>query len=165
MKNDPLGLHFLPFPLIFNFNPKDDADVGSALRDLAFHCWVPASELRSTPMFTYSSEKKALRRDFLDTILKALLLTVFPAPMADLYSWHSFRIGLACSLRAAGTPDWVILALCRWRSSNSIPVYARINYAASAQWIDDAGRQQVAAIQVPNLPGLSGIPTPRTALA
>ena len=164
-KNDPLGLHFLPFPLIFNFNPRDDADVGSALRDLAFHCWVPVSELRSTPMFTYSSEKKALRRDFLDTILKALLLTVFPAPMADLYSWHSFRIGLACSLRAAGAPDWVILALCRWRSSNSIPVYARINYAASAQWIDDAGRQQVAAIQVPNLPGLSGIPTPRTALA
>jgi len=85
--------------------------------------------------------------------------------MADLYSWHSFRIGLACSLRAAGAPDWVILALCRWRSSNSIPVYARINYAASAQWIDDAGRQQVGAIQVPNLPGLSGIPTPRTALA
>jgi hypothetical protein len=164
-KNDPLGLHFLPFPLIFNFNPGDDADVGSALRDLALHCWVPASELRSTPMFTYSSEKKALRRDFLDMILKALLLTIFSAPVADLYSWHSFRIGLACSLRAAGAPDWVILALCRWRSSNSIPVYARINYAASAQWIDDAGRQQVAAIQVPNLPGLSGLPTPRAAIA
>ncbi len=160
-KNDPLGLHFLPFPLIFNFNPDDNADLGLTLRDLALHCWVPADELRATPMFTYSKSKKALRRDFLDLVLKALLLTFLTVSEADQYSWHSFRIGLACSLRAAGAPDWVIMALCRWRSAASIPVYARINYAVSADWIDEAGRQQVASIQVPNLPGMSGQTPPR----
>ena len=153
-KNDPLGLHFVPFPLIFNFNPDDDADTGVVLRDMALHCWVPDSELRSTPLFTYSERKDPFRRDFLDLILRALLRTFLPVLEAELYSWHSFRIGLACSLRAAGAPDWIILALCRWRSTDSIPVYGRVNFAVTAAWIDSAAAQSVSSLQVANLPGV-----------
>jgi hypothetical protein len=157
-KNDPLGLHFVPFPLIFNFNPDDEADTGLVLRDLALCCWVPVNELRSTPLFAYSDNKDPLRRDFLDLVLKALLHTFLSAAEAGLYSWHSFRIGLACSLRAAGAPDWIILALCRWRSAESIPVYGRVNFAVTAAWIDSAAAQSISSRQVANLPGVPGLP-------
>jgi hypothetical protein len=48
-KNDPLVLHFLPSPIIVGFNPKDPEDAGLILRDLALHCPVPLSKMRSTP--------------------------------------------------------------------------------------------------------------------
>ena len=153
-KNDPLGMHFLPFPLIFNFKPNDEADSGLALRNLALFCWVPPAELRSTPMFTYSEQKEPFRYDFLDMVLKALLITFLSSAALTLYSWHSFRIGLACALIAALAPYWVILALCRWRSPASIPGYGRINMEAGANWIDEAGRRDVGSLQASNLPGL-----------
>ncbi len=83
------------------------------------------------------------------------------ATQALLYSLHSFRIGLACALRAAKAPDWVILAVCRWRSTSSIPVYGRINFGITADWIDEASIQNVSSLQVANFPG---IPSPKDAL-
>ena len=53
-KNNPLIIHFLPFPIIVGFNPHDSNDAGLILRDLALHCPVQAKDLRSTPLFTYS---------------------------------------------------------------------------------------------------------------
>jgi hypothetical protein len=58
-KNDPLVLHFLPSPIIVGFNSEDPEDAGLILRDLALHCPVPMSKVRSTPLFTYSAGRKA----------------------------------------------------------------------------------------------------------
>ena len=69
-KNDPLVLHFLPSPIIVGFNPKDPEDTGLILRDLALHCPVPSSKMRSTPLFTYSPGGKALGYNFLSGIFK-----------------------------------------------------------------------------------------------
>ena len=164
-KNDPLGIHFVPFPLIFNFNPLDVADTGLALRDLALYCWVPPNALRSTPMLSSAPSGEPIRRDFLDLVLIATLLCFLTAAEASLYSWHSFRIGLACSLRAAMAPDWIILALCRWRSAASIPVYGRVNYDTTSSWIDAASAQHVESVQTTNLPGLGGKPVPRNSVS
>jgi hypothetical protein len=153
-KNDQFGFHFMPFPLIFKFDPTDPESTGCILRDYALHCPVPATELRSTPMFTYGPGLEALRRDFLLKVLKAALLTFMEPSLCALYSWHSFRVGLACALRAAQAPDWVILALLRWRSASSIPGYGRINYGASEAWLDAAGQQGVDSRQTASLPGL-----------
>jgi NAD(P)H-dependent flavin oxidoreductase YrpB (nitropropane dioxygenase family) len=49
-KSDPLVLHFLPSPIIVGFNPEDPEDAGLILRDLALHCQVPMSKMRSTPL-------------------------------------------------------------------------------------------------------------------
>jgi hypothetical protein len=59
-KNDPLVLHFLPSPIIVGFNAQDPEDAGLILRDLALHCPVPMSKMRSTPLFKYSADGKAL---------------------------------------------------------------------------------------------------------
>jgi len=164
-KNDPLGIHFMPHPLLFNFEPSDPANTGLVLRDLALNCPIPAERLRSTPLFTYSEEGEALRRGFLDMVLQALLRLILDTSLVNLYSWHSFRIGLASALKNAHAPDWVILALLRWRSASSIPGYGRIDFQTSSDWLDRAYQESVFARQVPNFPGLSGSPPPRTGLA
>eukprot|EP00965_Chrysotila_dentata_P075844 2505766-Pleurochrysis_carterae.AAC.1 len=51
-------------------------------------------------------------------------------------SWHSLRIGLACALRAAGCPDQIVKLICRWASTQSLAVYARLGMSTNAGWTD-----------------------------
>jgi hypothetical protein len=153
-KNDPLVIHFLPSPIIVSFNPDDPEDPGLILRDLALHCPVRAEDLRSTPLFTYSRGGEALGYNFLRKLLKILLLTLFTTTVAALFTWHSFRSGLACALRAAKAPDWVLLALLRWRSKSSIPGYGRLSFETAASWLDQAAVQNERTLTAGSLPGL-----------
>ena len=151
-KNDPFGFSFQPFPLFFNFHGSDSANAARVLRDLALFCPIPADRLRATPLLSSSESLDPFRHGFLDMVLKKLLRATMPEDRAALYTWHSFRIGLACSLLAANAPEHVILALCRWRSKASLRLYARLNISATARWIDDAGSAVVNSVQSPNLP-------------
>jgi hypothetical protein len=99
-----------------------------------------------------------LRGDFLASVLQSVLLTFMTAAMAVLYTWHSFRIGLACALRAVKAPNWVILALCRWRSEESLNTYARVNRTCSAQWLDEVAFQSIDSVQAPNVGRISRFP-------
>ena len=88
--------------------------------------------------------------------LRALLSWFLSPEQADWYSWHSFRVGLACALLAAGAPDSIILALCRWRSTASLRIYARLNREVYGQWLDNADGQSLSSVQGANLPQLPG---------
>lgn len=140
---------------------------GIILRDLALHCWVAPRELRVTPMFTYAANsgianRKPITQDFLDLTLRTLLRSWLDEDSARLYSWHSFRIGLACALKAAGAPDPTILALCRWRSKEYIPTYGRINHEMSCGWLDAAASQDISSIQTPNIGSIPSVLPPET---
>ena len=101
-KNDPLGVHFMPFPIIIAFHPSRPEDPGAALRNLAFYCPVVNQNLRRTPLFTYSANAEPLGYNFLlAQTLTALLPSIVPLDAISNYTWHSFRIGLACALRSA----------------------------------------------------------------
>ena len=154
-KNDPLALHFLPHPIVVSFNPDDPEDPGLILRDQALFCPIVAADLRSTPLFTYSKGGGALGYGFLRKVLKALLLKILTPKDAALFTWHSFRSGLACALRAAKAPDWVLLALLRWRSKSSIPGYGRLSFEAAASWLDQASAQNESTLSAASLPGLA----------
>jgi hypothetical protein len=158
-KNDPLVIHFLPSPIIESLNPDVPEDPGIILRDLARHCPVRAEDLRSTPLFTYSRGGEALGYNFLRKLLKILLLTLFSATVAELFTWHSFRSGLACALRAAKAPDWVLLALLRWRSKSSIPGYGRLSFETAASWLNQAAVQNGRTLTAGSLPGLVPVPS------
>jgi hypothetical protein len=93
-KNDPLVIHFLPFPIVVGFSPHDPNDAGLILRDLALYCPVRAEVLRSTPLFTYARGGHALGYGLLRKISKVLLLKLFSPAVAALYTWHSFRSSL-----------------------------------------------------------------------
>jgi hypothetical protein len=48
-KNDPLGIHFMPFPIIISFHPYQLEDPGVIFRDFALHCPLATQDLRRTP--------------------------------------------------------------------------------------------------------------------
>jgi hypothetical protein len=58
-------------------------------------------------------------------------------------------------LRAAQAPDWVLLALLRWRSKSSIPGYGRLSFQAASAWLDQASTQNQTTLTAASLPSLS----------
>ena len=68
------------------------------------------------------------------------------------FSLHSFRIFLACALYAAGCPNDRIMAILRWRSEESLTIYARMNDAERTGWVLKAGAQIVDSSVAAHLP-------------
>ena len=58
-------------------------------------------------------------------------------------------------MRAAQAPDWVLLALLRWRSKSSIPGYGRLSFQAASTWLDQASAQNQTTLTAASLPSLS----------
>jgi hypothetical protein len=100
----------------------------------------------------------AMSRATLDSNLAFLLQINFGEAKAALYSFHSFRIGFASSLLAAGCPLATIQALSRWRSAESLAIYARMNPAVYAGWITKASTQTASSVSARNLPTIDNDP-------
>ena len=159
-KNEPWGLVFMPHPLFFRFVPDILDNTAAALRDMLLACPVPDELMRTTPLFSEGpvaegGPQRPTRHGRMEKVLRGLLLALMAPDVARRYSWHSFRIGLACALRAAGASDSVILALVRWRSPASLQIYARLSSADSAAWLDAAADQRLASVQAASLPGVA----------
>ena len=153
-KNDRWGMHFVAHPLYFNFDPDDDTNTAARLRTLVLACPVEPGHMRTTPLFTSGPNLEPMRHHDMDMVLNALLRVFLTEVEAQRYSWHSWRVGLACALLAAGAPEGVILALCRWRSAASLLIYARYDTEAPTRWRDAAAAEVPTSIQTPNLPAL-----------
>ena len=153
-KNDPWGIYFGAHPIYYSFDPSDVASSGVLLRDMAVHCRPEASRLRSSPLFSLGPTYQPMRHRHLEAALLSLLLSIMSASEARKYSWHSFRIGLACALLAAGASDAIIMALCRWRSVSSLRIYARLNAEDYTRFIDDSSALNLTSVQSPNLTSL-----------
>ena len=68
------------------------------------------------------------------------------------YSLHSFRISLACALYAAGCPNDRIMAILRWRSEESLAIYARMNDGERTGWVLSSMTQQIDSTVTAHLP-------------
>jgi hypothetical protein len=88
----------------------------------------------------------------LDTYLDYLLRIYLSAEEASVRSFHSFRIGLACCLRASGCPDPIIQALLRWRSPESLEVYGRLNADARGKYLQAAFKTSASSVSSANPP-------------
>eukprot|EP00965_Chrysotila_dentata_P137146 4536104-Pleurochrysis_carterae.AAC.1 len=53
-------------------------------------------------------------------------------------TWHMLRVTLACCLLAAGRPDGIIQAICRWKSADAMRSYARLTAADYAAHVEAA---------------------------
>lgn len=74
------------------------------------------------------------------------------------YSWHSFRIGLACRLRNSKRSDGsrkyddeTIQALCRWATPLSIKVYGRLSRSHYAEILEEVGGMALDQAQTATL--------------
>lgn len=66
------------------------------------------------PLFRYRNGTALTRKAFAEEVRR--LLVVARVPDAELYSGHSFRIGAATTAAMAGTPEWLIRQMGRWKS-------------------------------------------------
>ena len=97
-----------------------------------------------------------MRHSTADSALRGLLVAAFPSEDPSRWSWHSFRIGCACALHvlAAGASMPLIQAIARWRSTQSIEIYARLGAKDYGTWVLRVQTQAVDVSTVRNLPRL-----------
>ena len=151
-KADQFGVFFGGRPLYFPFVPNSITNAAHALAQLELKLPVEAGKRRSTPLFVSDDAFTPLAASLADRLLAGLLSAVLPPPERVKFSWHSFRIGLACALLAKGAPPELIQAMCRWKSTQSLIIYARLNPETYGSWVMKAHTATVSSIQTANLP-------------
>ena len=67
------------------------------------------------------------------------------------YTWHSFRIFLACSLLVSGASSAQIQALCRWQTEASAALYARLGCSDYGRLLTRAMGAVIDSSTTPNL--------------
>ena len=149
-KNDPFGLHFGNKPM---WLPFDNVPTNAANRLRSFELAFPIEPSRRSqvPLFVSDMSFAPLTHSTLDKALSDLLTAVVGPTEARRFSFHSFRIALACELLAAGASPGVIQALARWRSPAALDAYARLNPEDYARWLIKASQANASSILVTNL--------------
>jgi len=152
-KADQDGTKFGTHPIYQIFDPSDSANAATWLRriELTFPLHG-ALRLHSPLFFSNSHDFSPILHSTVDRILGHLLRFHLPPQTASNYSFHSFRIGFACSLLAAGCPYDMIQALARWSSVESVKIYARLNPSDYSSWVAKALLQNTPSTTTANLP-------------
>ena len=139
--NRPVWLPFVDAP----------GNAAAALAQLELRVPIAAAERKTSPLFL-EAPSSPLGASRADRLLKYLLRQVMSKDEAARYSWHSFRIGLACALLAKGARPELIQALCRWKSPESLVIYARLNAETYGDWVLSALQARISSVQTANLP-------------
>ena len=154
-KPDQWGEVHCPFPMIFTFDGRDPINAASAVRDVELRYGISCSRRDTTPLFA-TAEGHVYTHHYLDRLLRNVLTYLYGARVASIYSFHSFRSGLATALHAAGVEDSMIMLICRWMCPESLHVYRRMGTAEHERLIAKAARARVDTIQSANVAAVAG---------
>ena len=154
-KPDQTGEIHCPFSVVLTYHPDDPINAASALRDLELRVGSSVSNRGTTPLFC-DPEGEPYSHHFLHSILRAALTHLYGPAVASLYSFHSFRSGLATALHAAGVPDAMIQLICRWMCPESLHVYRRMGVAEHEVDVRRASTCHVDCTQSVNVPIVVG---------
>jgi hypothetical protein len=152
-KADPFAIVWGTRPIYGAFHPTAKINMARELRNLYAHAPVTDEELDKTPLFIHD-DGSPFTGNFIDNFLKKSLGTFMTTEETKKLSPHSFRIFLACALRAANASDSVIQALCRWQSIESLHTYALMDKDGYMEYINRAMEADSMAIRVDSLPML-----------
>ena len=151
-KADQFGVYFGSRPLWLPFVAGCVRNAAAALARIEIRMPVEPEARASTPLFVMDARFTPFSASKADTLLKHLLEAIMSIEESMRYSWHSFRIGLACSLLAMGAPPALIQAMCRWKSAESLVIYARMNAESYGGWVIKASSALLSSVQTNNLP-------------
>ena len=156
-KTDQWGEVHCPYPcsLVYDDTPLNAA---KRLRDAELRSPCRGDERQWRPLFA-TAQGKPLNHSSMDRLLFAVLSCTIGALRAKLYSWHSFRVGLACALRAAGCPPATTQLICRWVCEESLKVYYLKGTSEHVQWIEKADKVTVDAVRAQNHPSPAQVNT------
>jgi integrase len=151
-KADQDGTKFGALPIYLPFDESDPANAARWLQRLELRYPCTGSRRAATPLFFSNAAFAPMLHSTVDTYLLHLLrLHVSPESLPG-NSFHSFRIGFACALLAAGCPPGMIQALARWRSTESLAIYARLNPSDYVAWTAKALTQRTTSTTTRRLP-------------
>jgi hypothetical protein len=119
-KSDPFDMVWGDKPIWLPFD-QDPLAAFTALAEIELNDPLVGAA-NETALFT-GNDAKPLSGSQLDSLLSHMLLRHYDERTAKLYSWHSARIWLCCTLAASGCPRHLIQAMCRWQTDESITVY------------------------------------------
>jgi hypothetical protein len=151
-KADQTNRVFGAHPIYLRYDPSDPANPAARLRTLELRLPCRGKARLTTALFVSDAAFTPMKHSTVDCYLAQILRANVSAAEASRYSFHSFRIGFACCLLAAGCPYDMIQALARWRSTQSLTIYARLNPAAYADWVDKALLQKADSTTARRLP-------------
>jgi hypothetical protein len=152
-KADQFGVIYGSLPIYLPFHHSTLLCAAREFQSLELAFPVSGPRRRDTPLFT-AGEDRPLKPSSLDTVLKHMLRLLVPADQVSAYSWHSFRITLACSLLKAGASGKQIQALCRWQSDRSLQIYARLGASDYGDLLDKANGVDISQVNISQLPAL-----------
>ena len=153
-KPDPFGEIHCPFPITFTYDPDDPECPAAAVRDIELRFPCRGAEREHTPLFA-DANGAPYTHGALDDWLKAVLRYVFGNCVASIFTWHSYRSGLATALHASGCPDAMIMLICRWMCPESLHVYRRMGTAEHERFVRAARNVSVDVLQSANAPRVS----------
>ena len=144
--------------MFFDLLDGEHMSVAVALRDMELTYPCPTEARASYPLVFDPSVRggevpSAVSRAWLDHKLRAILASIMDPADAEERSWHSWRVTLACSLRAARDskhPDGRSLDLVkvfgRWRSDAAVELYGRLDADAYAGHVSASLAADAASI-------------------
>ena len=156
-KADPFGGVWCGRTIHLPWMPMEKAPINAArmlaLMELSYPCGGMKMR-KQTPLFTITKNvDAAFKQCHVEPLFDHVLLLIgVPVQQIKCYSFHSFRIFLACALLARGASDSMIQAMLRWQSPQSLRVYARINASQYGSVIMDALLADISSVQAHNLP-------------
>ena len=154
-KPDQTGEIHCPFSVVLTYHPDDPINAAAALRDLELRIGCTVSDRGMTPLF-HDASGEPYSHSFLHSMLRSALAHLYGESVASLYSFHSFRSGLATALHAAGVSDAMIQLICRWMCPESLHVYRRMGVAEHEASVRKASRCHVDCVQSVNVPTVVG---------
>ena len=148
-KADQLSLHWGADPIYLPYHPTEPINAARRLAEMEIRREVPAERRRHVPLFC-DADGEPLRHGRLDALLRAMLLVFLPEAECRKYSWHSFRIYLACALLADGVDPATIQCMLRWRSEEALRIYARLNAERYGELLLRAVHADISSVRTTN---------------
>ena len=149
-KPDQWGEIHCPFPAMLIYRTSD-INAAAALRDIELKCRCRGAARKATPLFA-DCTGQPYTHSKLDRLLKAVLTFCFGRAVAAVFTWHSYRSGLATALHAAGVEDAMVQLICRWMCPESLHAYRRVGTREHDANIHRAAAVDVTTIQTTNVP-------------
>ena len=151
-KCDPDGSQFGTKAIPFKRSAHDDTVSLFLQEEIQMHEQGVTDEQRAK-MPVFSSEPGVpFHRAAIDTALADALRLCTTPEVAQHLSWHSYRIRLACKLKADNCDNPTIQAAVRWRTDEAIAVYARWEREYHHELLERASKHDATSVQFTALP-------------
>ena len=151
-KADQSGELHCPFPVYLTYE-TDHINAAAAILDIEerFGVHLSDEQRRETALF-HDPSGQPYEHHFLHGMLRRILSHLYGAATAALFSFHSYRAGLATALHAANVPDDMVQLICRWMCPQSLRRYRVVGLREHEQFVNKAIGTSVDSIQSGNVP-------------